>query len=312
MKILVTGGLGNLGSWTTRHFLNLGHEVHTLSSRNRRVLEEYSFTRHFADVADAASIAQALEGQTFDAIIHLASVNEGNVPGYAETALRVNALGTRNMLQWCADTGQKPHFLYMSTFHAYGMAAGLVNESLTPAPRHDYGLTHLFAEEYVKQFHRTHGLPYTIFRLTNSYGSPLEKESSKWYLVLNDLCRAAVEQKQIKLASNGKPVRDFVWMGSVVQALELCMLKGSAQDVFNIGGGYTYTMLQVAEYVQAAYAEVTGTTLPILVNEADMQQHDQSLQVSISKLQMHINYTPENRLQEEARNIIKWLLQWQS
>ena len=71
-------------------------------------------------------------------------------------------------------------------------------------PKNDYASTHLFAEYYVKQFGLTHGLQYTILRLTNSYGSPTFVDSNKWYLVLNDLTRSAYENGRIIIKSNGK------------------------------------------------------------------------------------------------------------
>lgn len=313
MKILITGGLGNLGSWLTRHLLSLGHEVTTLSSRDRQLNITHRFTKLFADVSDLASVQAALASHQFHAVIHLASVNEGNIPGYPKLALEINALGTRNLIQVLADKSKEsgtalPHFIYFSTFHAYGLGGGHVHEQLTPTPRHDYGLTHLFAEQYVEQFSRTHGLGYTTIRLTNSYGCPLDQDSSKWYLVLNDLARSAVEQGQIKLASNGKPVRDFVWMGTVADAVAQLLTKGPADTVFNLGGGKTYSMIQVAQVVAAAAKDVLGKELPIVTNQADMTNHDTSLNVDITKLQSWINYAPHDMMLQEAKDIMQLVL----
>ena len=51
---------------------------------------------------------------------------------------------------------------------------GIVNENSPVLPRNDYAITHLFGEEYVKYFNRTKNLPFTIIRLSNSYGCPKE------------------------------------------------------------------------------------------------------------------------------------------
>lgn len=304
MHILVTGGLGNLGSWITRALVQSGNQVSTLSSRNRDVLNELNFERLFASVSDADQLASVLSGKQFDAIIHLASVNEGNVEGYPRLAFEVNTWGTRCLLDWAAKQDKRPHFIYFSTFHAYGLSNGVIDEQTELKPRHDYGTTHLFAEYYVQQVALTNGLGYTTFRLTNSYGVPLDADSSKWYLVLNDLCKSAVFNGEIRLGSNGKPVRDFVAMADVCDVVLKCLDKGPANTVFNLGGGKTYQMLDVAQTVHQAMMLSTGLDIAIKVNEADKTQYDQELEVKINKLQNWIIYHPQDRMLKEAKAII--------
>jgi len=308
MRILVTGGLGNLGSWLTRALVQADHQVTTLSGNNREVLLDLSFERLFADISNFEALKNTLADREFDVIIHLASVNEGNLPGYPKIALEVNSWGTRNLLQWVADkaTGINlpPHFIYFSTFHVYGQGSGFISEDTTPEPKHDYGTTHLFAEYYLKQFSANKKIPYTIFRLTNSYGVPLEKGSSKWYLVLNDLCHHVAKHGVVALGSNGKPVRDFIWMGDVCHVVLACIEKGGTNQLFNLGGGKTYTMLQVAEVVALAYRQLDLGNAQIKINTEDKAQHDQSLAVSIEKLQNWIDFQPTYRLLDEAKAII--------
>src|SRR5687768_856597 len=182
MKVLVTGGLGNLGSWITEHLVRAGADVTTFTSRDRNVLPGFSFRRMFGDIRNEAEVKAVVEKESWHAVIHLASNNEGNTENYAKSALEINSLGTRNLLQAMADTGQADcHFIYFSTFHVYGANSGTIREDVNfPEPKNDYAGTHLFAEYYVKQFHATHKIQYTIFRLTNSYGCPKEMDNSKW------------------------------------------------------------------------------------------------------------------------------------
>lgn len=317
MKILITGGLGNLGSWITEHLLDSGFEVTTFSSRDRDVLRERAFERVFGEVENERDLERLFSGKSssWDAVIHLASVNEADEPNYPQRALAVNALGTRNLLQALAGNGgngggRAAHFIYFSTFHVYGLSAGEVREDAAfPSPKNDYASTHLFAEYYVKQFYSSHKIPFTIFRLTNSYGCPKQLNNSKWYLVLNDLARTAAEQKIIKLSSNGRPRRDFVWMKDVCSAVEKCVRKGAANDVFNLGGGASVTMSEVAETVKKAYEDLYSLPIEIQKNESDTKRHDEAplLRVSISKLQAWIDFEPQNKLYEEATAILKLL-----
>ena len=308
MKILITGGLGNLGSWLAEYFVLKGDEVTTFSSNDRNVLKQLNFERIFGNITDENDVKELMKTK-WDAIIHLASLNEGNIPGYAKRALEINAWGTRNLFQQMVDgVNRSSHLLYFSTFHVYGADAGMISEDNSfLKPRHDYGTTHLFAEYYVQQFNVSHGIPYTIFRLTNSYGCPKEMNSSKWYLVLNDLARNAFEKRSITLNSNGLPLRDFIWMGDVVNAVDKCIERGPANDVFNLGSGTSIKMIEVAQIVRQAYKDHFSETIEIKINEKDTKKYPDSLKVSIDKLKSRINFSPTEKKYDEAIRIFDFL-----
>lgn len=308
-NLLITGGLGNLGSWLTDYFCRYTDmKVYVLASRQRPILQDLDFTFIACDIADTSSCQQALSKFTFDVVIHTASVNDFFKENFAHDALIVNALGTRNLLDYFKDK-KLENFIYFSTFQVYGQRSGLITEETPAEPKNDYGSTHLFAEYYVKQFHSTHKLPYTIFRLTNSYGCPKDHDSSKWYLVLNDLSRMAATEGQIVLKSNGQATRDFIWMGDVCKIIHEAIKRPAPQDTFNIAGEQTYTMLYIAQQVQEAYQEMYGKDLPIKINEEDKSVYPDDLQVSAKKLQSCYEYELQVRFKEEAKNIFKILNQ---
>ena len=305
--LLITGGLGNLGSWLTDYFCrHTDYQVSVLASRHRSILTDLDFTFIGCDIADRQAVADSLRNRNFDYVVHTASVNDFFKENFAEDALRVNALGTRNLLDHFKDQTELRQFVYFSTFQVYGQRNGLITEDTPTEPKNDYGTTHLFAEYYVKQFHANHGLPYTIFRLTNSYGCPKDTDSSKWYLVLNDLARMAATEQKIVLKSNGQAARDFIWMGDVCDIVHQTLeLPESLNDTFNISGEQTFRMIDVAASVQQAYREVYGEQLAIEVNENDTNQYANDLQVSSQKLRQKISFATQHRFVEEAKKIFK-------
>lgn len=308
MNILITGGLGNLGSWITSHFCDLGHDVTVLASKPRTLTADLKFKLLLADITDIEALRKAIGGQQYDIIVHLASVNDGFKPNYFHDAALVNGLGTRNLLEVIKDQPPK-QLIYFSTFQVYGRYDGRITEETPTLPKHDYGSTHLFGEIYIRQFHKTHQLPYTIFRLTNSYGCPKDHDSSKWYLILNDLSRSAFHDKEIVLKSNGKATRDFIWMGTVADIVEKTSQKAATNDTYNISGQQTLQMLDVAKAVQQAYQEKYGETLPLKTNENDTTEHPQDLFVSSEKLRQHIAFEQRTMFVEEAKNIFQLLEQ---
>lgn len=305
-KVLITGALGNLGLWISEHLLQQGYDLSILARKAKGLAIEQQVELIEADIQDKNSLA-VLKNRDFSQVIHLASFNDTFEDNYAEKSLEINTLGTRNLLE-SLHYSSLQNFIYFSTFHVYGNAQGLVTEESPINPRHDYASTHYFAEIYLRQFANTHHLPYIIFRLSNSYGCPKDPNSSKWYLVLNDLAKMAFEQQQIILKSNGKPIRDFIWMGDVAAVVEKCLaLDKAPNEVFNLSGGQTFSMLDVAQEVQMAYTEMFGKTLPIEVNTDDCKHYPLDLQVSHQKLQKLLPFEVKNRFKEEAKAIFRLL-----
>ena len=306
-KILITGGLGNLGSWLTRYFCEQQWDVTVLGATYRDILPDYNYNFIACDITNLENCKKALKGQLFDYVIHTASYNDTFMPNYALKSLEINALGTRNILDTLEKTNLK-NFIYLSTFHVYGKTTGKITENTPVAPVHDYATTHLFGELYVEQFFRNTNLPYTIIRLTNSYGCPIEKASSKWYLVLNDLAKMAATNQVIELKSNGKPQRDFIWMGDVCSVLEnICLLDNAPNGIFNLSSEMNFSMLEIAEKVQNAYFEVYNKKIEIRLNELDKNDYQQNVFVSSEKLKEIIDFKAIDKIKEEAKEIFEKL-----
>jgi len=306
-KILITGGLGNLGSWLTRHFTALDFEVFVLAKNKRPILSNEKFTYISGDIASLDDCKNKLGHLVFDYVIHTASVNDMFVENYAALALEINTKGTRNILEAINKT-QLKNFIYFSTFHVYGVSEGNITEESPLLARHDYATTHLFAEYYVKQFQLTHQLPYTIIRLTNSYGCPIDIATSKWYLILNDLAKMAFEKGEIILKSNGLASRDFIWMGTVCKVMELLVqLPKAPNDTYNLSGEQTFQMLEIAEAVQKAIFKYAQKNIPIQTNQEDKSIPFNTLKVSSAKLKALLSFDNPVKFEEEAKNIFQLL-----
>lgn len=298
LRVLVTGGFGNLGSWLVDYFLERGYRVSVLAKKYRPIFPLRSVDFIAADISDFAQL-KFLKWRKFDAVVHLASCNEGGRASYFSEALKVNTLGTRNLLEALKPNPPR-HFIYFSTFHIYGKNGGYIDENTQPAPLNDYGMSHLGAELYLQMMGRTHDIAYSIFRLTNSYGCPLDEESSKWYLLLNDLVRGAYINQKIVLHSNGKPLRDFIWMGNVCRIVDQALYLTPENTCYNLSAEKVYSTLEIARFVQRAYIQFFGKEIPIAVNDEDVQQYPHQLRVSSEKLKQKIPYVDDPMFEEEA------------
>ncbi len=282
MRCLITGGLGFVGSWVTRHLSRAGHKVVVLSRGAARpdlgapyALLSLDLTAPRAELAAALA---PLAAQGLDGVVHLASANDATGSDYGRAALAANALGTRNLLEALADAADAaktppPAVIYGSTFHVYGRAEGEVSEETPPAPRNEYALTHLMGEEYCRFFARTAGLGALSLRLTNGYGAPLTRPFGKWHLLLPDLCRMALREKRIRLRSNPGIRRDFVWLGDAAAVCErllaLAARRGGvfpdgAGQILNLASGMAPSIGEIAALVARVHEQRYGRPVPVI------------------------------------------------
>jgi len=300
-KLLITGGLGNLGSWLTDYFSEK-FDLYVLSKSVKNNLN-CNYTLIQCDITDIDELKKKLT-LSFDYCIHTASYNEFFHENYAKKALLINALGTRNLIEVLKNSKIKK-FIYLSTFHVYGVNSGTVTEDTALTPKNDYASTHLFAEYYLKQFYSTDNFPYIIFRLTNSYGSPKYKDSRKWYLVLNDLVRSAYIDNKIVLKGNGKAKRDFIWMGDVCRVIEKSF-DFQTDRLFNLSTNRTHSMMELAERVQRVYTKRYKKDISIEINKED-STNSLDLQVINLKLKKEIDFELEDKIDEEIESIFNLL-----
>jgi len=231
-------------------------------------------------------------------------LNEHFLEGYAKEALAINALGTDNLRHVMNKHGVGK-LIYISTFHVYGASSGCVHENSPVSPKNDYGLTHYFAEKYIEKHHHLNGLNYCIFRLSNSYGCPKDLNTDKWYLLLNDLCRTAVRTGEIVIQGDGSSKRDFIWMGDVVKVVEISLADDQLQSgCFNLSSGKTYQIIDLALKVLSVYRRLYDQELKVNIDLTQVPESE-GLSVSNSKLLSCIDYVFEERIDEEAENIMR-------
>ena len=174
MKILVTGGAGFIGSHLLPQLLADGHEITVLDNVSSGKWENVPpECEHWEmDIRSEAVIPKIIKAK-FTAIVHLAAqtmVNRSqDDPKFDAVA---NIIGTVNILE-AARLSDVNRIILSSTAAAYGdvPASGLpIKESELVKPLSFYGLSKVTAEQYIRQYQKSFGLNYVIFRFANVYG----------------------------------------------------------------------------------------------------------------------------------------------
>ena len=179
-------------------------------------------------------------------------------------------------------------FIYLSTAHVYGSPlSGTITEETCPVSLHPYATSHRAGEDAVRAAHQRKHIEGIVIRLSNSYGAPAHKDADCWMLLVNDLCRQAMTSGRIVLRSSGLQQRDFITISEVCRVithfLELPADK-LGDGLYNAGGAWSPTILNMAERVAKRILFITGKEPAILRNSNRDTEDSESLDYRMKKL----------------------------
>ncbi len=256
-QVLITGGLGFIGSNLARRLLEFGSQVVLIDAMlpegggNRFNISgiEDRVTVHVNDLQNETFLRGLLQGQDFLFTIagqtsHLGSMRNPQVD------LEVNAADQLKMLELCREENPSVKIVYTSTRQVYGRPHYLPVDEKHPVAPIDYnGISKLAGEWYHTINHSVYGLRTTSLRLTNTYGPRMRVKDAQqsfigWWL------RLAIEGKELSIFGNGKQIRDFNHVDDVVDALLLSAANPAADgQTYNLGGDEPIDLLSLASLI---------------------------------------------------------------
>ncbi|HPD45204.1 MAG TPA: dTDP-glucose 4,6-dehydratase, partial [Candidatus Woesebacteria bacterium] len=242
MKLLVTGGLGFIGSnfihyWLRRHpddfIVNLDKITYAANPANLKDWEgnsHYQFIK--GDIGDSAVCRQAMEG--VEAIVHFAA--ESHVDrslADPELFLQTNVLGTFTLLNVAAE--KKIRFHHISTDEVFGAlpldSSQRFNELTVYDPRSPYSASKAASDHLVRAFYHSFGLPITISNCSNNYGPYQSPEKFIPRIITNLLTG-----QKVPVYGDGLYVRDWLYVEDHCRAIELILMNGRIGETYCVGG----------------------------------------------------------------------------
>ena len=222
-----------------------------------------------------------------DAVAHLAGMNAQDCAADPVAALELNAVATARLLEAAVRQGVK-RFIYLSTAHVYSSPLiGMITEETCPVSLHPYATSHRAGEDLVRAAHQRREINGIVIRLSNAYGAPAHKDANCWMLLVNDLCRQGVTAQRMVLHSSGIQRRDFITLtdacGAIRHLLELPADK-LGDGLFNVGGGWAPTILEMTQRVAERIYSITGNRPEILRKEDKNADSPEVLNYGIKKL----------------------------
>jgi UDP-glucose 4-epimerase len=266
-SVLLTGGLGYLGGRLACALVAVGHQVRCGTRRPGAAAPDWlpGMSMVMLDWASTETLTEACRG--VDCIIHLAAMNEVESTRDPVGALEMNGLASLRLLEAAKAAGVR-RFVYFSTAHVYGAPLqGSIDETSLPRPVHPYAITHKVAEDFVLAAHDRKQIEGVVIRLSNGFGAPVTPDVDRWTLLVNDLCRQAAINGELRLNSAGSQLRDFITLADVARAVNHLLQLDAGQladGLFNLGGGKAMSILEMTERIAARWRALTGRDIAIV------------------------------------------------
>jgi len=252
--VLITGGMGFIGSNLARALVGLGAKVTVVDAMipeyggNRRNLAGLAgkIRMHRIDVREHAKLAQLVRGQEFlfnlaGQTSHMDSMTD------PETDLEINCRAQLALLEACRKNNPAVRIVFASTRQIYGKPDYLpVDERHPVRPVDVNGINKAAGEAFHLLYARVHGLRATALRLTNTIGPGMRVKDARQTFV-GVWVRQLIEGGVIEVWG-GEQQRDFTYVDDAVEAFLLAAAKDEAVgEVFNLGGPPPVTLQRLAE-----------------------------------------------------------------
>lgn len=243
-QVMITGGLGFIGSNLARKLLEMGASVTLLDN-----MDEDSGANLFnvadikdrvqiieADINDEVKMKSAVEGKKY--LFNLA----GQMSHFGSMQdpfkdLNVNSVGQLRLLEACRTTNPKISIVFSGTRQVYGRPMYLpVDENHLLTPLDNNGVSKRSGEMYHIVYNRVHDMQTCVLRMTNTYGPRMRIKDDKltfigWWF------RQLLEGKPIQVYGDGSQIRDFNYVDDAINAMLMCACSPVASGkIYNLGG----------------------------------------------------------------------------
>ena len=319
MNILVTGGLGFIGSNFIKYVINkkevdivinIDTITKTSSAANKKNAEsfenhaKYKFYDFWLDVLDYApskkEFERILKEYNITHIVHFAAESHvDNSISDPRRFVQSNILGTFNLLEIIRDFPEI-RFHHISTDEVYGSLGeeGKFVETTPYAPNSPYSASKAASDMLVRAYNHTFKALVTISNCSNNYG-PNQHNEKFIPVVINSI----LNNKKIPVYGNGKNVRDWIFVEDHCEAVWFVLNNGKIGETYNVGGNCEKTNLEIINDI----CQVLNVNPQDYISFVeDRKGHDFRYAIDNTKISKELNWHPKTSFNEGLKQTVEF------
>ncbi|MEN3051688.1 MAG: dTDP-glucose 4,6-dehydratase [Candidatus Methanosuratincola petrocarbonis] len=309
MRLLVTGGLGFIGSNFIRLCLSSGNEVVNLDNlsygSNEANLREFASDPRYkfvkGDICEPEPVRQAL-GMGVDAVVNFAA--ETHVDRSISNPLdfyRTNVGGVLNLLECIRKSGRSIRFVQIGTDESYGdIAEGSFVETDPLSPSSPYSASKASADLFVLAYRRTYGIDALVTRCTNNFG-PFQFPEK---LIPKTIIRA-LKGLKVPIYGSGRNVRDWIFVEDHCEAVMAALVRGKPGGIYNISAGNELDNLSLVKRI----LRTLGLSDSLIEHVGDRPGHDFRYSLDSSKTRKELGWAPRHSFDEALKKTVEWYVE---
>jgi len=309
MKILVTGGLGFIGSNFIRYILENYNDVSIINvdnlsyGSNPNNLRDFEKDKRYeffnGDITDRNLMSKLIE--KVDAVVNFAA--QSHVDRSIANPMdffKSNTEGTISILECIRSSKKDIRYLQIGTDESYGdIIKGSFKEEDRLKPSSPYAASKAAADLFCQAYHRTYGLDVVITRCTNNFGPYQFPEK----LIPKVIIRASLGMK-VPIYGSGKNVRDWIYVLDHCEALDNVLRKGKSGEIYNISSGNELDNLTLVKKI----LELMNKDESLIEFVEDRPGHDVRYSLDSSKIRRELSWKPRHSLEDSLNKTVEWYL----
>ncbi|MDR1713502.1 MAG: dTDP-glucose 4,6-dehydratase [Coriobacteriales bacterium] len=325
-NVLITGGAGFIGSNFIRYLLNhdaaeklVNLDALTYAGHLENLVDIQSDSRYLfiqGDIRNRPLLDALFAEHELDTVVNFAA--ETHVDRSIEDPalfLNVNVGGTQTLLEaalqhWrlkpddkhCREYRRGCGFLQVSTDEVYGSlppAAPSFREDSPLKPNSPYSASKASADQFVRAYHQTYGLPCSISRCCNNFGPYQFPEKLIPLMILN-----ALADKPLPLYGDGLQIRDWLYVEDQCSALKAILDNGQFGDIYNIGATNEFSNLEIVRMI----LHELGKPESLIEHVVDRPGHDRRYALDNSRITNELGWRPAHTFRKALKATIDWYL----
>ena len=305
MRLLVTGGLGFIGSnfinyWLSNHpddyIVNADKVTYAANfdNINKPNYRNYKFVK--ADINDKKVMEELIASS--DAIINFAAESHvDNSISSPEEFLKSNYMGVFNILELVRKYDKRFH--QVSTDEVYGSlpldSHNCFDEKSCYNPRNPYSSTKAAADHLIRAYVNTYGIKATISNCSNNFGPNQHPEKLIPKTILN-----ALSNRRIPIYGSGKQVRDWIYVEDHCIALDFILHNGRIGETYLVSSENEMSNIEVVNKILS----ILDAPNNLIEHVSDRPGHDKRYALSPEKIKKELGWFPRNNFEDALRKTI--------